>query len=204
MSEALKDRLLTTQRRVRPGRAEALTLCEGEFLQIVDVDGKQVADFVAFGLEDLEEHGSTSVSRSANDNVMLVQGKQFWSNRRRPMLEVVEDTVGRHDMLYACCDPIRYEKLGSPGHANCREALAEALSDFGVSSDKVPAPINWFMNVAIKQRGELYIREPLSTAGDYVLVKALLPMRVAVSACPQDLVKTNGMKPTDIILRVYR
>ena len=48
---------------------------------------------------------------------------KLYSNRRQPMFEIVEDTVGRHDMLYACCDPVRYEMLGAPGHANCREAL---------------------------------------------------------------------------------
>ena len=56
----------------------------------------------------------------------------LYSNRRQPMFEIVEDTVGRHDMLYACCDPVRYEMLGAPGHANCREALTEALAGYGV------------------------------------------------------------------------
>ena len=111
----------------------------------------------------------------------------LYSNRRQPMFEIVEDTVGRHDMLYACCDPVRYEMLGAPGHANCREALTEALSGYGIGYDRIPTPINWFMNVSILQRGELEIREPLAEAGDYVLLRALKDVVAAVSACPQDL-----------------
>ncbi len=203
MSEALQDRMMLAQRQVRPGEAEALELKTGELLQIVDVEGKQVADFVVFSLADRDEWGSTSVSRAANGNIMMTLGRQLWSNRRRPLIELVEDTVGRHDMLYACCDPVRYDALGAPGHANCRTALAEAVGTYDVGCDRVPDPINWFMNVAIKQRGELEIREPLSEKDDYVVLKALADVVVAVSACPQDLVPTNGMKPTDIRLRVY-
>jgi len=195
--------MMLAQRQVRPGEAEALELRAGEVLQIVDVEGKQVADFVVFSLADRNEWGSTSVTRAANDNIMMTVGRRVWSNRRRALLELVEDTVGRHDMLYACCDPVRYEALGAPGHANCRTALAEALAAYGVGADQVPDPINWFMNVAIKQRGELEIREPLSEKDDYVALKALADVVVAVSACPQDLVATNAMKPTDIAIRVW-
>jgi uncharacterized protein len=204
VGEALNDRLLVKQRSIRPGVAEAVELAEGDLLQIVDVAGKQVADFVAFAAGDPDEWASTGVTRAANDNVMMTLGKLIHSNRRRPLFELVEDTVGRHDMLYACCDPVRYEKLGAPGHANCREALAESLAGLGIGADRVPDPVNWFMNVAIKQRGELEIRAPLSIAGDYVVLKALAPTVAAVSACPQDLTPTNNMKPTDIVLRVYR
>jgi uncharacterized protein YcgI (DUF1989 family) len=128
----------------------------------------------------------------------------LYSNRRQPMFEIVEDTVGRHDMLFACCDPIRYEMLGAPGHANCREALAGALATHGVGYDRIPTPINWFMNVAILQRGELDIREPLAEKGDYVILRALKDVVAAVSACPQDLNAANGGNPTDILNRVYR
>ena len=203
VSEALKDRMMIAQREVRPGEGEALELKAGELLQIIDVEGKQVADFVVFSQIDRDEWGSTSVSRAANDNIMMSLGRQFWSNRRRPLLELVEDTVGRHDMLYACCDPVRYEALGSPGHANCRTALAESLAGYEVAYDRVPDPVNWFMNVGIKQRGELEIREPLSEKDDYVVLKALAEVVIAISACPQDLVPTNAMKPTNIRVRVY-
>ena len=203
MSEALKERAVLAERQLRPGEAEALELKAGDLLQIIDVDGKQVADFVAFSLADRDEWGSTSVTRAANDNLMMTLGRRFWSNRRRPLLELVEDTVGRHDMLYACCDQIRYEALGAPDHANCRGALAGSLAAYGVGADRVPDPVNWFMNVAVKQRGELEIREPLSVKDDYVLLKALADVVVAVSACPQDLVPTNAMKPSDIKVRVY-
>ena len=75
--------------------------------------------------------------------------------------------------------------------------MASAMTAF-------PPPINWFMNVAILQRGELEIREPLAEKDDYVVLRALKDVIAAVSACPQDLVPTNGSNPTDLAVRVYR
>jgi uncharacterized protein YcgI (DUF1989 family) len=205
VSENLTGRLAIRARQIRPGTAQMMEVKRGQLIQIVDVQGKQVADFVAFNASDRAEFVSVAVTRSANNNVMLQKGQTLYSNRRNPMLEITDDTVGRHDTLFAACDPKRYEALGAaPDHANCRTALTDALATFGVPSDQMPDPINWFMNVAIRQRGELEIREPLSERGDQVQLTALMDVVIAVSACPQDLVPTNGGKPTDILVRIYR
>ncbi len=204
MSQTLQGRMAVKARQIKPGQAYATEVKAGQYLQITDVQGKQVADFVAF-THDRSEHLSTATTRSSGGSIMLQTGMKLLSNRRTPLFEIVEDTVGRHDMLCAACDPKRYaDDFGLEGHANCREALAGALAEHGVSDDQVPDPINWFMNVAIRQRGELEIREPLSERNDYVLLLALTDTLVAISACPQDQTATNGSKPTDILVRVYR
>ena len=204
MSDLLNGKTPIRARHIRPGQGQAVEMKTGELLQIQTLQGKQVADFVAFTQGDTEEFLSTSVTRATNGNIVPRLGMTLYSNRRQPMFEIVEDTVGRHDMLYACCDPIRYEKLGAPGHANCREALAGALESYGIGYDRIPSPINWFMNVSIQQRGELEIREPLAEKDDYVVLRALKDVIAAISACPQDFGPTNASNPTDLAVRVYR
>ena len=204
MSQALRGRMAIKARQVGPGQAFAAEVKAGELVQVLDVSGKQVADFVAFGLADRSEVLSVGTTRASGGSMMLQQGMTLRSNRRHPMLELIEDTVGRHDMLFAACDPIRYkEDFGLEDHPNCREALAHALGPFGVGYDQIPDPVNLFMNVAIKQRGELEVREPISERNDYVVLRALMDCVVAVSACPQDQTATNGFNPTDILVRVY-
>lgn len=204
MSDLLNDKTPIRARHIRPGQAQAVEVKSGEYLQIETVQGKQVADFVAFSLGDTGEFVSTAVTRSANTNIVPQKGMTLYSNRRQPMFEIVEDTVGRHDMLFAACDPVRYALLEVPGHANCREALTESLVSVDVGFDRIPDPVNWFMNVSIQQRGELEVREPLAEAGDFVVLKALKDVVAAVSACPQDIGPTNATNPTDLRLRVYR
>lgn len=204
MSDLLNEKTLSKARHVEPGTAGLLTVEAGQYLQIQTIEGKQVADFVAFNADDLGEYVSTSHTRAANMNIVPQMGMSLYTNRRQPLFEITEDTVGRHDMLVAACDRARYEALGAPSHASCRQALADALTEFEVGYDRMPDPINWFMNVSIKQKGELDVRAPLAEPGDYVLLKALRNAVVAVSACPQDLNDTNGGKPTALRLAVYR
>ncbi len=204
VTELLNDKTPIRARHIRPGQGQAVEVKAGQLLQIQTVQGKQVADFVAFRQSDTNEFLSTAATRSTNAHIIPQLGMTLYSNRRQPLFEIVEDTVGRHDMLYACCDPVRYELLGAPGHASCREALTDAMTAYGVGFDRIPDPINWFMNVSIQQRGELEVREPLAEAGDYVLLRALEDVVAAVSACPQDMGPTNASNPTDLVIRVYR
>lgn len=205
MSQLFIGRMAIKARQLHPGEGVALELKTGQLLQITTVQGKQVADFVAFNLDDRAEALSTAITRAKNNTIMLQNGMKLYSNRRNEMLELVEDTVGRHDMLFAACDPRRYQDdYGLEDHANCREALTGALTDYGVGYDQIPDPINWFMNVSILQRGELEINESLADRNDYVLLNALMDVVVAVSACPQDQNPTNGGSPTDILLRVFK
>ena len=105
VSELLREKTPIRARHIRPGLGQAVEVKAGEYLQIETLQGKQVADFVAFTLGDTNEHLSTSATRSTNANIVPRQGMTLYSNRRQGLFEIVEDTVGRHDMLYACCDP---------------------------------------------------------------------------------------------------
>jgi uncharacterized protein YcgI (DUF1989 family) len=178
---------------------------EGQLLQIITVEGKQVSDFVAFAHDDLAERYSSAITRGKNNSIMLQQGMSLYSNRRTALFELVEDTVGRHDLLYPACDPRRYEDdYQVKDHANCREALVAALSEYAIDYEDVPDPVNWFMNVSILQKGELEIRESLAEPNDYVILRAAKDSVVGITACPQDKNDTNSGNPTDILVRIFR
>lgn len=205
MSEQLVGRVAVKSKQIKPGEAVGFEVRTGEIVQISTLEGKQVADFVAVALADPRELSSTAHTRAANSSIMLQAGMGIYSNLRNKMLDLVEDTVGRHDILFAACDPKRYAAdYGIEGHANCREALAGALAPFGVTYETVPDPVNWFMNVAIQQHGELELRESIAERNDFVLLEAAMDLAIGVSACPQDQNDINGGKPTDILVRVFR
>lgn len=205
MSEQLVGRVAVKSKQLKPGEAVGFEVMTGEIVQISTLEGKQVADFVAVSLANPREFSSTGATRAQNSSIMLQSGMGIYSNLRNKMLELVEDTVGRHDILFAACDPQRYSvDYGIEGHANCREALAGALGPFGITFETVPEPVNWFMNVAILQRGELELRESLAERNDFVLLVATMDVAIGVSACPQDQNDINGGTPTDILVRVFR
>jgi uncharacterized protein YcgI (DUF1989 family) len=205
-NEILLGRIPRRAAQIRPSSPDVFTIQEGQYLQITDVEGKQTAEMIAYNAEDFEEFLSTSHTRAINNSIMLVKDSILYSNRRNAMFVLVEDTVGRHDILLPSCDRRRYEDdYGQPDHPGCRENLQKEFKTAGyeLNFDRMPDPVNFFMNVGLRARGEFEMREPLSERNDYVLLRALMNMVVGVSSCPQEQSPSTGFNPSDILVRVY-
>jgi uncharacterized protein YcgI (DUF1989 family) len=190
---------------VPAGKGAGLSLAQGRTLEIVNIHGSQVVDFWAFRRDEPSEYVSMQHCRSCLEKLHFTRGDALYSNRRRKLLEIVGDTSpGIHDSLLSACDAERYRLLGVSGyHANCADNLRGALEEFGITIADVPAPWNIFENVAAEE-GRLEIRPPLSKAGDSVSLRALDDLIVVLSACPMDVVPTNGAdcKPRPVSCRI--
>jgi uncharacterized protein len=90
------------------GHGAALTARAGQLVEIVDLEGQQVADFVAFAERNRTEWLSTTHIRSALLRLTVRVGDRLESNWRRPMFEIVRDDVGRNDIITSMCDDRRY------------------------------------------------------------------------------------------------
>lgn len=185
--------------------ARALRVRAGSVVEVVDVEGKQVADFVAVSAADLTEWLSPAHTRSALQRLRLRVGDELLSSRRTPMFRVTRDDVGVHDLLFAMCDAARYARdYGITGHANCRDNLAAALAEYGLADGwQVPDPVNVFQNSPVDAEWGIGSEEPRSAAGDAFVVQALTDVIIGVSACPQDQNPCNGWHPSPILLRVH-
>jgi uncharacterized protein YcgI (DUF1989 family) len=129
-------------------------------------------------------------------------GDHLYSNLNTPMLTVVDDTVGVHDMLFPPCSTFLYRHVfGVEGKTGCREHLATELEPYGIGFDRVTDPFNVFMNTAIDD-GRMAIYAPRSRAGDYLELRAEIELIVAVSACAADVNACNGQECTRIGLSV--
>jgi uncharacterized protein YcgI (DUF1989 family) len=184
----------------RTGRA--FRVDAGEAVRVVNLHGTQVVDTWALSAGDDGEHLSMSHTRTALGRLRPAVGDRLVSNRRRPLLELEEDTSpGVHDTVIAACDPERYRLLGAPpGHASCAENFRAAVGD----GRPVPDPLNLFMNVAWDASGRLDFRAPVSRAGDAVTLRALAPVIVVLSACPMDLNEVNAGEPREIGVEILR
>ena len=179
---------------VAAGHGSAFRLLSGERIRIGLPEGPQVADMFAFALPDLAETLSTEHTRSCVTRLTPAVGEAFHSNRRRPMLALVDDTSpGMHDLLLSACDQARYTLLGhSAAHRNCVANLLAALGALDLAAPEIPSPVNLFENVTIGPDGALGIEPPRAAQGDAVTLEALMDLVLVVSACPMDIVPTNG------------
>ena len=186
----------TLHRETIPARkGKASRLDRGQLVRVINTHGQQVVDTWAFNAADPSEFMSMEHTRTALARVMVATGDALVTNRRRPILTIVEDTSpGIHDTLLAACDSYRYEQLGCIGfHDNCTDNLAVALAELDFTTTRTPSPLNLFMNIPVEPDGRLSFQPPVSRAGDFVLLRAEMDCLVAFSACPQDMVPINGV-----------
>lgn len=175
-------------------RGKAARVAAGGHLRIVNTHGTQVVDAWAFSAGEPAEWMSMEASRASFLKLAAAVGDSFVTNRRRPILTLVEDTSGcAHDTLIAPCDAHRYGLLGVQGyHDNCRDNLHAALAELGIAIPATPPSLNVFMNIPWTADGRLAWGEPVSPPGSHALFRAEMDLVVALSACPQDILPING------------
>jgi uncharacterized protein len=167
---------------------------QGQTVRVINTHGSQVVDFWAFNLDDLGEFMSMEHTRVALERTIPRVGDCLLTNKRRPILSVLEDaSPGIHDTLIASCDVYRYELLGHKGyHENCTDNLTIALATLELERIAHPCPFNLFMNIPVNEDSSLAFKPSLTKPGDSITFRVDMDAVVAFSACPQDIVPING------------
>jgi glycine cleavage system T protein (aminomethyltransferase) len=195
--------------RIDRATASGYEVKAGEFIQIIDVRGKQCSDFLAFNRNKLEngiERGlDATTTRTLMGGAHPRPGlfRKSFDVDMDPLVELIQDTVGRHDSFALACTKKYYEDLGYPGHISCSENFNGEVTPYGVASRPGWEALNFFYNTGFDDDNRFMMDEPWSRPGDYVLLQASTDLLCASSACPDDIDPANGWEITDIHVRVY-
>jgi aminomethyltransferase len=195
--------------RVYRATAEAYVVRAGEYIQIIDVAGRQCTDFQCFAARSLDkglEHPlDVTTTRTLTGQSYPRPGlfSKGFDQNMQPLVEVVRDTVGRHDAFGLACHARYYADQGYPGHVNCTDNFNAALAPYGIGPRAGWMALNFFYNTGVDAHNVLYFDEPWSRPGDYVMLRALTDIVCVSSACPDDIDPANGWDPTDIHVRTY-
>ncbi|MEO1492087.1 MAG: DUF1989 domain-containing protein [Pseudomonadota bacterium] len=196
--------------RIDRATAQAYQLQKGQFAQIIDVEGQQCSDFMAMRARALdagvERCIESTVSRTMARSAYPLPGlaDKFFDQDIKPLLQVRQDTVGRHDTFALACTARGYEERGFPGHINCSDNISDVFEPFGIQRRRAWPAINFFFNSWIDwQDHVISADEAWSRPGDYVCLQALTDLVCVSTACPDDVDPINGWNPTDIHVRIY-
>jgi aminomethyltransferase len=195
--------------RVDTATARSYEVEAGQYIQVIDVEGRQCSDFLAFHAQRLAEGDERGLDATTTRNLMGNAYPQpglfgkFYDQDMRPLVEVVRDTVGRHDTFALACNAKYYEDMGYPGHINCTDNFNGQLARYGIAARRGWPALNFFYNTSFNDANQLLFDEPWSRPGDYVLLRAMSDLVCASSACPDDIDPANAWNPTDIHVRVY-
>ncbi len=169
---------------------------KGQTISVIDIEGGQVVDFFAETTKNPNEFLSTGVTIDCNNSLKLKIGDIIYSNLYNPLLKILFDDVGEHDLLHPCCRKEMYDFFynNGTGHPNCFDNINTALSE----KRPIITPVNLFMNTKINSDGSLSVEKPISKAGDKIVLKALIDITLGVAACSVSESKCNSGKCTSI------
>ena len=175
---------------IEPRTGAAIEVQRGQLVTVIDPEGQQVVDFFAEALHHPEEFLSTGVTIDCNESLKVHTGDIVYTNLYRPMFEIVHDDVGEHDLLHPCCRPEMYEFFyhNGFGHPNCLDNINGSLH----RSHAIIHPLNVFMHTKIYEDGRISVETPLSRAGDRLVLRALMDVRLGVAACSVSESQCNG------------
>ena len=171
---------------IPPRSGAAFTLAKGAVLTVIDPEGSQVSDLLAYNAADVREVISNGRTFDYEETIALTTGNTLWSNRSGRMLTIIADDVGRHDFLLTPCSTATFEHFypDKPVHRGCFGNLAEALAPYGVEPDAIPTAFNLFMNVPVDgEKGTLEVLPPTSRAGDAIAMRAEMDLVIGLTAC---------------------
>ena len=194
------DRVTNATTEIPPRSGTAFTIDAGQTLTVIDPRGVQVADLLAYNRADLREVISSGRTLDYAETIRLTTGHLLYSNRSRPMLEIVADDVGVHDFLLTPCsyDTFHHFYPDEPPHRGCFGNLAAALAPYGVTEDMIPVAFNCFMNVPIDgATGKLQVLPPISKAGDRIVFRAAMDLVIGLTACSAGASNGGSFKPIE-------
>ncbi|MCI5078437.1 urea carboxylase-associated family protein [Oricola sp.] len=187
-------------KRIAPRSGTAFELKTGDLLTVIDPEGEQVSDLVAFNAADRAEYISSGRSIDYASRLFLTTGDILYSNRSNPMLTIVEDEVGRHDFTLTPCsrDTFRIIYGDSDSHHGCQGNLEAALAPYGIGPDNIPIAFNVFMHVSVDgETGEIAVLPPKSKPGQKTVFRAEMDLIVAMTACSAGQSNNFRYKPID-------
>ena len=193
---------------IEAGNGYNFVLKQGQTMRIIDVEGNQSADTMVWDYENPKDHYSASYTISRQKNIYLTTGTVIYSETGKALLEITDDTTGKHDTLGGCCsaqcNTVRHGRDKEFMH-NCRDTFMYQMTKAeGNLNKRDMAPnLNFFMNVELRSNGELYFDDGISGPGKYVEMRALRDVIVIISSCPQVNNPCNAYNPTPLQVLVW-
>jgi uncharacterized protein YcgI (DUF1989 family) len=185
--------------------AKAALVKKRQLIKVINTHGTQVVDCWALCADNMTEYMSMQHCRVELEHYQLGKGDQLVTNRRRPILKILEDSAnGGHDTLLAACDRYRYQNLGCKEyHRNCTDNFWQAMTAIGAHPSELPSPFNLWQNTPVETDGVVRPNPPTSKRGDYILFRAEMDLVICLSACPQDITSICGNRPRSAHFEIH-
>ena len=177
---------------------------EGQRLKITDLEGQQAVDFLCYDNKKRSNRYCATNTLKVQGNVYVGLGSILYADDGSSLLEVVEDTIGRHDTVYGCCsNPNNFLRYGVITTESCYTNFETELAKNGMGIEAIVPNINWFMSVPVLEDGSAGVDNVVLKPNSYVTLLAKKDTLAVLSNCPQMHNPCNGYNPTPIKVEIF-
>ena len=177
---------------------------KGQRLKITDIEGQQAVDFLCYDNNDRSDRYSATNTMKVQGNIYVGLGSILYSDSGIQLLEVMEDTTGKHDTVYGCCsNPNNLLRYGVKTTESCYSNFEIELAKNELGKDSIVPNVNWFMAVPVLEDGTAGVDNVVLQPNSYVTLLAKTDTLAVLSNCPQMHNPCNGYNPTPIHVEIY-
>lgn len=176
---------------VAAGTGLGVALRAGDVLRVEQTVEGQCADLNAFALGPEGRPGlrfDAARTRAAH-GLRVSTGATLWSAPpERPLLEIVADTAGPHDLGFPACSAFEFAQICDQAeHSNCVDLQRETQRHWGLTAADAHDPLNLWLTTDVLDDGRLCYWPVSCRRGDHVDLRALTDVLVVVNPCASDV-----------------
>jgi urea carboxylase-associated protein 2 len=173
-------------------------IAAGRRLRIVNRSGRTSVSLQLWHALDSSERFNAGDTVKLQWNALLLRERLLFSDMGRVLAAVVDEQAGgRHDMLTGGSTPAsNARRYGGQELRNTRDNFRAAALKLGLSRRDVHPCVTLFAGVRVDAEGR-FVWHGEGTPGEYVELRAELPLLVALSNCPHPLDPRPEYDPGD-------
>ena len=157
-----------------------------QVLTIKDTHGQQAIDFLCYDADNTSDRYSATNTVMVQGYVYVGKGTVLYADSGKPLLSVIEDTVGRHDTVYGCCsNPNNKLRYGVETTESCYTNFTQELQKHGMDVTSIVPNVNWFKSVPVLDDGSAGVAESALKPSSFVKLQAECNVLAVLSNCPQ-------------------
>ena len=177
---------------------------KGNVLRLTDLEGQQAVDFLCYDGNNLADRYSATNTLKVKGNIFIDIDTVLYADSGKPLMTVIEDSVGKHDTIYGCCsNPNNLLRYGVETTESCYSNFQQALGEHHLGKESIVSNINWFMSVPVLADGSAGVANSEPIPGSYVSLRAETDVLAVLSNCPQMHNPCNGYNPTPIKVTIF-
>ncbi len=167
-------------------------LKRGSRLRLIDLKADACAQFLVFNADHPIERLNIADTVKVQWNAYLKEGKLLLSDMGRVLMSIRRDTSESHDTFCGASTAWSNSRKYGAGenyspYPNARDRFIIALTKHGLGKKDIPASLNFFKTVKIKEDGSMNFVEKTGKPGQFIELKAEMNVLVVIANCPHVL-----------------